>query len=505
MTWRHGRRLRQAAQVFCLGLFVVLLIAAPNHHGAANPAVSLFFRLDPLAALSAMLAARQWLPTLALAGLTVLATLALCRVWCGWVCPLGTILEWVSFRGARKRGAALSPRWRSVKYILLAVIVTLALLGNLTLLGLDPIALLTRAAATALWPALNVGVNTLEKTLYQAPFLRPLVDGLESALRGPVLPVKAPAFRDALPIAALLGGVVALNLAADRFWCRYLCPLGGLLGLLSKVALFRPLVGPACNRCTKCVQVCRPGAMTRQGDTFTVQPAECTLCLDCLAHCPQRAIGLRPAPRPDPAPAPALSRRQALGALGLGLGAALLLRADLRLRLRHPLLIRPPGAQDEERFLAQCVRCTQCLAVCPTSALQPARAEAGAEGVGTPVLVPRAGYCDYGCRACGQACPSGAIPPLALADKRAAVIGRATVNRDRCLPWASATPCIVCEEMCPTPQKSIRLEEAEVVNSAGETLTVQRPVVLRDICIGCGICENHCPLEGEAAIRVYGA
>jgi formate hydrogenlyase subunit 6/NADH:ubiquinone oxidoreductase subunit I len=129
--------------------------------------------------------------------------------------------------------------------------------------------------------------------------------------------------------------------------------------------------------------------------------------------------------------------------------------------------------------------------------------QAGMEGLFTPVLIARVGYCDYGCTACGQVCPSQAIPLLTLEEKRQAVIGKAVVNQNRCLPWASAVPCIVCEEMCPTPTKSIKLEEAVVTNSKGETLTVQRPHVLRDICIGCGICENHCPLEGEAAIRIY--
>jgi formate hydrogenlyase subunit 6/NADH:ubiquinone oxidoreductase subunit I len=120
------------------------------------------------------------------------------------------------------------------------------------------------------------------------------------------------------------------------------------------------------------------------------------------------------------------------------------------------------------------------------------------------MLMPRVGYCDYGCNACGQVCPSGAIPPLTLEQKRQAVIGKAVVNRDRCLPWASAMTCIVCEEMCPTPEKSIRLEEVTVTNDSGETVTLQRPYVLRELCIGCGICENHCPLEGDAAIQVYG-
>jgi ferredoxin len=182
----------------------------------------------------------------------------------------------------------------------------------------------------------------------------------------------------------------------------------------------------------------------------------------------------------------------------------LLLRTDLRARRKDSLLIRPPGAQDEPAFLSACLRCAQCMKICPTSALQPAAFEAGLEGLWTPVLMARVGYCDYGCHACGQVCPSGAIPELSLEQKRDQVIGKASVDRDRCLPWASATPCIVCEEMCPTPQKSIRLEEATLPGADGQPVTVQRPVVLRDVCIGCGICENHCPLEGEAGIRVYG-
>jgi formate hydrogenlyase subunit 6/NADH:ubiquinone oxidoreductase subunit I len=145
------------------------------------------------------------------------------------------------------------------------------------------------------------------------------------------------------------------------------------------------------------------------------------------------------------------------------------------------------------------------MKICPTTALQPAFTQAGLTGIWTPLLVPRVGYCDFGCNACGQVCPSGAIPRLPLEEKRQAVIGKATIDRNRCLPWASGMPCIVCEEMCPTPQKSISLEEAQVIDSNGQTITVKRPSVWRDLCIGCGICEHYCPLEGIAAIRVYDA
>jgi MauM/NapG family ferredoxin protein len=508
MTWPRWRRLRQAVQIIFFVLFIYLLFASLEQR-TVNPFADMFFRLNPLSALSVALAGRSWPHGLEWALITVGLTWLLGRVWCGWICPFGTLLEWTSARAARKRAAALSPRLRTIKYFLLVALLGLALLGNLTLLALDPIAIFTRAMATVVIPAFNYGVNAFEKTLYPIGFLRPAIDWLESLLRGPVLPVKQPAFEGTLPIAALFLGLMALNLLADRFWCRYLCPLGALLGWLSKISFLRPVIGSGCNRCSKCAQVCRPGAIVKEGSAketegYAILPSECTVCLDCLANCPQTAIGFQRSVRPAPARDYDLSRRQALSAMAVGAASLLLLKTDLRLRLRSPLLIRPPGASDEAAFLSKCLRCSQCIKVCPTSALQPAHDESGAEGVWTPIVMPRAGYCDYGCNACGQVCPSGAIPMLTLEEKREAVIGRAVVNRNRCLPWASATPCIVCEEMCPKPDKAIRLEEATVANSAGETLTVQRPYVLRDKCIGCGICENHCPLEGEAAIRVYG-
>jgi NAD-dependent dihydropyrimidine dehydrogenase PreA subunit len=121
----------------------------------------------------------------------------------------------------------------------------------------------------------------------------------------------------------------------------------------------------------------------------------------------------------------------------------------------------------------------------------------------TPRLVLRLGYCSFNCNACGQICPTGAIPPLALAEKQVTVIGLASIDQDRCLPWAYNIPCIVCEEVCPVADKAIQLEEVLVVSAAGEELLLQRPRVVKELCIGCGICEYQCPMGGEAAVRVY--
>ena len=495
------RKLRPWVQALAFILFIAIFVAA----GRVDflPA-DLFFRLDPLVGLTGMLASRRFVLALFIGGLiTLVLTVIAGRVWCGWLCPLGTVLDWIPAHKPGSKEVNLHPRWRQVKYFLLGLIILAAVLGNLSFIILDPLTLIYRTMSSAIWPALVAIISGAEQALARLP-IPGLLDGIvkiDNFLRSTVLPTYQPVFGLSGLAILLFGGVLALNAKRSRFWCRYLCPLGGLLGLVSKVSWLRRTTNDRCFACARCARVCPTGTIDPDND-YASDPSECIMCLECAPACDNEAQQFRGHLAPalwqpyDP------SFRQFLVSAGAAVtvvGLSKVLPQDKR---TQPFLLRPPGAFDPE-FLSQCVRCGLCIQVCPTSGLQPSLTQAGWEGVFTPVLVPRLGYCDYSCNACGQACPTGAIPDLKLEEKRQQVIGHAYVDRNRCLPWASGRSCITCEEMCPVPEKAIQLEVVETIAPDGKPIILQRPYVVQERCIGCGICENNCPLSGQAAIRVY--
>jgi MauM/NapG family ferredoxin protein len=496
---------RKTVQTLALVAFMMLFIAA-GRAGAGRDLAPYVLRIDPLVVLTHLLSNRIFLAGSVLALILVLLGLMAGRAWCGWLCPLGTMLDVFSLSGWRRalKGSSTAEsqnNWdslRSLKYGLLLTTLFAAFLGNLTLLIFDPLTLLFRSLTASLWPMLDQVVTALEMALYRTPLLSEPVAQFDAWIRPRLLPAEPLFYRETWLFAAVFLGVIFLNLLAPRFWCRYLCPLGAFMGLLAKFSIVRRRVTTDCKTCTLCTRTCPTGTID-PAKGYASDPGECTLCLDCLEACPRDATRFTPR-------LPEVSwntydpgRRQALAAIGAGVAALALFRSDALSKREHPHALRPPGAREND-LLAKCLRCGECMRACPTTALQPSLAESGAEGLWTPILIPRLGYCDYACNACGQICPVEAIPLLDLASKRQQVIGKAYLDQNRCLAWSDHVDCIVCEEMCPLPEKAIYLSEEALT---GEDRTILLPHVDRQQCIGCGICEYKCPVNGQAAIRVY--
>jgi len=465
------------------------------------PASNLAVRLSPFSMITSSISSRTLLLGSTVALILLASSFVVGRAWCGWLCPLGTVLDLFPFSKLSKKTLRIPERMRSIKYGILLTAILAAIFSNLTLLFLDPLTILTRTFSVVLFPGLDRFVFWLERLLVNVPALSNGVYAFDQVLRPAVFPSTPPVFLYTSLVLGFFALLLALNVLAERFWCRYLCPLGAILGLGSKFSLIKRKVKESCTSCGVCESKCPTGTIDpNQG--YRSDPAECTLCFNCLGTCKNSqfefAFPSSSEKRHEYDPA----RRTFLASLGtVALGAALLKTKWLNLVNTH-FSLRPPGAESDF-LLAKCVRCGLCVKVCPTQALQFDPQNGGLEGFMTPVFVPRNGYCDYSCNSCGQICPVQAIPPIPLDEKRKTVIGKAVIDKEICLAWGEHTPCIVCEEMCPLPQKAITLDTQPFMDEHGKPFELQLPVVNLEICIGCGICEFKCPLPAEAAIRVH--
>lgn len=492
--------LRILSQSFFFLLFIYLFLGTHFTGEDYIGRVEIFFHFDPLIAVATFIASRAMSVSFALAAVTIVVTFILGRVVCGWICPLGSIHQFFSFLS--KKAQLLKPKhiqdnrlaW---KYYLL-VFILVSSLFTLDLVGLlDPLSFLYRSFATAVFPALNHGFGAFIGFLYIVNLSSlgdPLAQFSENLIINSI-------FRQGFFIGFIFISIVLLNISRERFWCRYLCPLGAFLALISRWNVLKLKIDPEkCIKCDLCNLHCQTQASPFPEEDW--KSSECDYCFTCGAICPTSAIEFPAETTPEKIEKVNLSRRKLILTSLLGVLAVPFFRISPSSNRASPKLIRPPGALPEEKFLQKCVKCGECMKACPTNALQPALSEAGPEGIWTPVLVPKIGYCEYYCSLCSQVCPTGAIKELTVEEKTKVKIGLAWVDKNRCIPYDLGTPCIVCEEHCPTSPKAIKLVKTEVRLPDGTIKTPVAPVINTDLCIGCGICETKCPVVDAPAIYV---
>jgi len=505
---RRLRRLAQAAAFVAFLVFIARLPALASSRGGGSG----LMRLSPLSGLGASLSGWSMLAAFWPAALLLAAAVLLGRYFCGWLCPMGALLDAgdrvIGLLKARFVAAAATEseggdrlRWRRLKYYLLVACMLAALLG-VSLFGLfDPLSIATRSFVVAVHASLTRGLIALFGALGWS--------GGVSMVRGWLGARTNSAFQlEGLTLLALLV-LLGLGLLRRRFWCRYLCPLGALYALAARWAVTKRSVGEQCVSCGRCTESCPMGCISPDGKVTAND--ECILCMQCQAACPTDAVRFMRRTAPEQRARAGLTRRGMIAAAISGIAAYPVLRNHRSwLHAKGDPLLRPPLAgRAPEAFLSLCLRCGQCMRACPTQVIQPAGLEAGLESLWTPKLVPRPGYCEYNCDVCGRVCPTGAIPRFTLEQKHATAMGLAFLDATRCIPWrgyqrrseedfvADRYNCGVCEEVCPVPGKAIHFRRVEV---GGQELRL--PYVQEERCVGCGCCEAVCPVQGAAAIRV---
>jgi len=448
-----------------LFLFLFFLPLSPEKEISSPSRV--FFYIDPLLLINSLILTKSIIYLFLLSLIPLFLTLVLGRFFCGWICPLGSILQFFSWISGRSARNATGPdlRFLRFKYLVLAAVIVAAVAGTNLASWADPFSLLSRSLST-FTPLFDHGHVTVQ------PFL----------------------------IGGLFILILALNAFKTRFFCNVICPLGALYGLVSRFGMFRLKSGEGCNSCLKCGDRCTFSG--NAGEKFL--KSECLVCFNCVADCPSEAVQVK-FDLPEKATVTAVSpgRRSFIGALALGAAAAVLPRTSLSAKPNaRRSFLRPPGAIKESGFLDRCERCGQCIHACPTGFIQPAMLQAGVEGLWTPVVNAQAGYCSWDCNRCTQVCPSGAIGKLTLKHKQQFRIGIAVIDKDRCYTYSDGFNCSACEERCPVPGKAILFRETETWNYQGKRLVVKQIYVDPDRCTGCGICEYVCPRKDAPGILI---
>jgi polyferredoxin len=455
-------------------------------------------------------------------------TLVFGRVFCGWICPFGTLHHFSAWlfpsrygKGNKRVESNKTYARQRVKYYLLYFFLAAACTGSAIGGLFDPICIAVRAIGLAVIPAAQYVAGAINAMvgLTGIRALQVASDGGQDFLAGTVWQEKQFYFHQTWLVGSLFIAILFMNRFIPRFWCRVLCPLGAFLGVFARFALFGMEKDHSkCTDCNLCLVHCQ-GADSPQGGVKWRQD-ECHMCMNCENACPEDVIKFRFLPnRKSAITTPDTGRRTAIATAAAGAALLPVTRvADVIDANYDHRVIRPPGSVGEKEFLERCIRCAECMKVCPNNALHPAFFESGIEGMWTPILIPRIGYCEHSCVLCGQVCPTGAIQKITEEQKlgvgqKAISIGTAFYDLGRCLPWSMATPCIVCEEFCPTSPKAIWVEEADVprrlpmASADGgdpkmETVHVQRPHVDPSLCIGCGACEKVCPVQDKPAVYV---
>ncbi|HTY10207.1 MAG TPA: 4Fe-4S dicluster domain-containing protein [Bacteroidota bacterium] len=430
-----------------------------------------------------------WGAALAGVGFVLAATVMVGRVYCSHLCPLGTLQDifiWSAKKNFKHRKFPYSKPRYLLHYVISVIIVASAAAGSFFLLDLfEPFSAFGRILSDIVRPLFILLNNAaaLILTKQQLFFL------YEIPLKGLALPVVA-------VTTVFVGALFWLSYFYGRFFCNTICPVGGVLSLLSRFSIFRITIdNEHCIDCGLCERVCR--ARCIDSEKREIDFAACVGCFDCLSSCPTVGMKYSYKKNNQPAPAPVdAERRKVLTAASISMFWLAMPKetasaAEPTYDETRKTPVVAPGGRSIQHFTDHCTACHLCVSTCPTHVLQPSFLEFGIAGMMQPRMDYSVSYCNFDCTLCGQVCPTGALQPVLHEEKKLLQIGKAHFVKADCIVETKKTDCGACSEHCPT--KAVKMVPY------GKLLI---PEVDDQYCVGCGACEHACPVTPRKAIFV---
>ncbi|GAB6124088.1 4Fe-4S dicluster domain-containing protein [Dysgonomonas termitidis] len=431
----------------------------------------------------------------------IILTLLFGRVYCSSICPMGVyqdIVAWLSKKTARKKKRYKYSKAKNIlRWSVIVVVLIAFFAGYPVLLGLvDPYSAYGRIISNVFKPVYMAGNNVLESVF--TSFGNYTFYKMEVAILS--------IFSFIIAILTFLGiGFFAWKYG--RTFCNTICPVGTVLGFISKFSLFKVQIDDSlCNSCGSCAMKCKASCIDSKN--HTVDHSRCVDCFNCLDSCSRNALKYTPymkraADTKIEKTADSGKRQFLATAITTAVSVPAVLAQEKIVEIitdgkvptrQNPIC--PPGAKSAEHLLHRCTSCHLCISRCPSRVIKPAFMEYGIGGIMQPVMTYEKGFCNYNCTVCADVCPNQALLPLTMEEKHMTQIGRVHFVEDICVVHVEETNCGACAEHCPTQAVTM------VPYEGHEGLTI--PHITPDICVGCGGCEFICPVRPNRAIFVEG-
>lgn len=423
----------------------------------------------------------------------VVLTLLFGRVYCSTICPMGILQDVIAriskWKEKKKKRYRYSPAKNILRWSVVGLTIIIYLFGGTFILGLlDPYSAYGRIAVHIFKPVYMAGNNLLESIFSRFDnytFYR--VDASIVDLTSLLIAV------------VTFGVIIYLAWKHGRTWCNTICPVGTVLGGLSRFSLFKIRIdNTKCNGCGLCATKCKAACINSK--EHEIDYSRCVDCFDCLEACKQKALVYAPSLKTNTVN-PSKRRFLIAGLLTAGTAPKLIAQAQQTIaslegkkayKKKNP--ITPPGSVSQEHFQKQCTSCHLCVSKCPSHVLKPAFMEYGLAGMMQPTVSFEKGFCNFDCTVCGDVCPNGAILPLTAEKKHLTQMGYVVFIKENCIVLTDGTSCGACSEHCPT--------QAVAMVPYKDGLTI--PQVNKEICVGCGGCEFVCPARPFRAIYIEG-